>query len=76
MYRCPKCSSEKMFMRARGVGTDTNLYVGMGIAMNSTSDWVTYLCTNCGYFENFITKREWLDKITADPQGMRWKKVE
>jgi hypothetical protein len=48
----------------------------MGIAMNSTSDWVTYLCTNCGYFENFITKREWLDKITADPQGMRWKKVE
>lgn len=77
MTKCPKCESEKIFMRQGGVGWGVQAMVnGVGFAMKPTDDWVTYLCTNCGYFENYLTKKDWLAKIEADPQKAGWKKAE
>jgi predicted nucleic-acid-binding Zn-ribbon protein len=77
MTRCPKCDSADIFMRESGVGWDPQISVnGVGFGMKATGDWVTYLCTNCGYFENYLTKADWLAKIKADPKKAEWKKAE
>ena len=54
MTKCPKCNSSNVFTKkGSGVGFDAVIWVGLGIGMKSTSDWVTYLCVECGYFENY-----------------------
>lgn len=74
--KCPKCMSCNVFMKQRGVGWGKGLAVGSGSRMSGPVNWVTYLCTSCGYFENYLTEQGWLAKIQADPQGLGWQKSE
>jgi len=77
MTQCPKCQSTDVFVKnGDGVGFDVYLKVGVDTGMRSTGDWATWLCTNCGYFENYLTKAEWLAQIKADPQAAGWRKAE
>jgi hypothetical protein len=74
---CPKCMSDTVVVKERGVGPGVKLMVsGIGFGMRSTDDWVTHLCTTCGYFENYLTKRDWLEKIQANPSQAGWRKPE
>ena len=49
---------------------------GVGFGMKPTDDWETYLCTDCGYFENYLTHADWLSKIKADPKKAEWRRPE
>ncbi len=83
MTNCPKCLSPNVFMSKTGVGWDQSLHVLMsGVllgaaieAMEPTYDWETYLCTDCGYFENYVTDNDWLKKIKAG-RSKNWRKAE
>ncbi len=76
LTKCPKCASTDIFVRQQGVGWDSSLGVQMGFGLKSTPNWVTYLCTNCSYFENYVIEQEWLYKIKTNPQAGDWKKSE
>ena len=77
MGKCPKCLSENVFVKnGDGVGFDVMLKVGLGFGMRSTVEWLTYLCTDCGYFENYLTKQDWLQEIKTNPKGTGWRKSE
>lgn len=59
-----------------GVGPGLQLMVmGDGKGMSSTKLWQTYLCLDCGYFENYLTDRKLLDKIKTNLAKSNWKKV-
>jgi hypothetical protein len=75
MTQCPKCKSNDVFVCRKGVGWDVRVQVEMN-GMTPTANWTTYLCANCGYFENYVTEKEWLNKIKSDPKGMGWQKSE
>ena len=78
MTECPKCKSTNIFVRSpMGVGWGAFLKVGVSKnSMESTGGWATYLCTDCGYFENYLTQEDWLTKIKTDPQHAGWRKSE
>ena len=40
-----------------------------------TANWETFLCLECGYYENYLLDKALLTKITANPQQSAWKKV-
>lgn len=82
MATCPKCQSSNVFVRETGVGWDLYLHVMatvqgglVGDAMVPTAEWRTYLCTDCGYFENYVTDNDWLQKIKAG-RWEKWHKAE
>ena len=77
MTKCPKCNSSNVFTKkGSGVGFDAVIWVGLGIGMKSTSEWVTYLCVECGYFENYLVHQDWLNKIKMEPEKHNWRKSE
>lgn len=74
---CPNCKSEAVVMSARGVGYSGFITFKFGrFFYHSTPNWTTYLCLDCGYFENYVTNKKKLDKIKANVEKMGWKKVE
>jgi hypothetical protein len=44
--------------------------------MSATSRWMTYLCLDCGYFENYVVDQEKLDRIRSNPEKSGWKELE
>ncbi len=75
MTTCPKCQSTNVFVCETGVGWDLNLHILREDEMIPTEDWETYLCTDCGYFENYVTDNDWLKKIKAGHGGEGWRKA-
>ncbi|MGB8645395.1 MAG: hypothetical protein WCF84_09160 [Anaerolineae bacterium] len=61
--QCPKCNSSDVFKKTRGV------LFGNGALTVSTgeligwSDFESYVCVNCGYFENYIVDQAKLQKV-------------
>lgn len=74
--KCPNCNSEAVVMSARGVGHSGFLTIKLGFFYGTTFNWTTYLCLDCGYFENHLTDQKKLDKIKSNIEKMGWKKVE
>ena len=66
---CPRCQSSNVFKKRKGVNYDRGVYVYTGI-MTSASPFVSYVCTGCGYFENYITDRDKLADVAA-----QWQRV-
>lgn len=73
--RCPKCGSTNVYIQTNGImwENQAGVYVkGMGlIAKPHPVD--TYVCVDCGYFEHYLTEREFLPKIAA---SNKWSKVQ
>jgi predicted nucleic-acid-binding Zn-ribbon protein len=76
--KCPKCNSESIVMSANGggVGYGQKIYISLGLGMSATSRWMTYLCLDCGYFENYVVDQEKLDRIRSNPEKSGWKELE
>ena len=76
---CSKCKSNNVVMSASeygGVGPGLQMMVmGEGNGMSSTKLWQTYLCLDCGYFENYVTDRKLLDRIKVNLAKSNWKMV-
>lgn len=72
---CPKCGSANVYTSdGPGVGFDVHLRVSTDGELIPSEEWNTYLCTDCGYFENYVTGRDMLDKIQHDPAGQGWQR--
>ena len=50
---CPKCQSLNVFKKKKGVTYEGGVYVYTGI-ITAASPIMSYVCTDCGYFENYI----------------------
>jgi predicted nucleic-acid-binding Zn-ribbon protein len=74
MTTCPKCQSPNVFVSKDGVGFDWKIKIRTDAGMAPTMNWETYLCTDCGYFENYLIENEWLGKIKAG-DWKNWQKV-
>jgi predicted nucleic-acid-binding Zn-ribbon protein len=55
--KCPKCSSARVCYKEYALNNIT--IDGRGV------DYVDYVCTDCGYFETYITDKNALSKIAA-----------
>jgi hypothetical protein len=65
---CIKCNSSHVYVKEYELGTIT--LNGNRIANES------YVCTDCGYFETYITDRDALGKIIARAEKLGdWKKA-
>jgi predicted nucleic-acid-binding Zn-ribbon protein len=75
--QCLKCKSENVVASQGkgGVGADSALPILFGKYFANTPKWTTYLCLDCGYYENYIEDRAKLDQIGSDLEKMGWKKV-
>ena len=66
--KCPKCSSTTVYTKQGGVG-DTHIHVHTTF-VSLPVEVVSYVCTTCGYFENYITNRDKLDDVAK-----KWEQV-
>jgi hypothetical protein len=46
-----------------------------GDSMKPTRQWQTFLCADCGYYENYLLDEEKIARIVEDPQKAGWKKL-
>ncbi len=74
--KCPKCNSTNIYMNRRGIDWGSKsqwieIWIGTPDSRtNSWSDFDSYVCIDCGYFENYILDHEALREIQA-----KWKKI-
>ena len=75
--QCPKCGSQEIYFSEKGGGIggrEQTLEV-----KNSGSPyayaWQTFLCANCGYYENYLLDAQKIASIKANPKKEGWKKV-
>lgn len=68
--KCIKCGSNNIYRTEKGIGGNDLAVLKKSSWMSSTSSTTTYLCTDCGYFENYISDSGDLEKV----KGV-WEKV-
>ena len=80
---CPKCGKHNVYRcHVPGYGggiAETSesaymLHVRDVYTWQVTGDWETFLCLECGYFENYLLDKALMAKVAANPQS-GWKKV-
>lgn len=74
--KCIKCGSVTVYTRVSGVtycnsGLGVEIDTGGWSAKDSSVD--TYLCTTCGYFENYITDHGVLAEVARNKD---WQQVQ
>ena len=66
---CPKCNSTNVYFKPYALDKVTLDARGV--------EYVNYVCTDCGYFETYITDKEALRKIALRAEKLGdWKKAE
>jgi hypothetical protein len=68
---CPKCNSATVYSQAGGVfyQSPNNLHVRTS-SMSMGVQYASFICTSCGYFENYVDDRSKLADVAA-----KWQKV-
>ena len=68
---CPRCNSASVYKMRNGIiSGDKQVFVrGLGLLAPGT-DRMTYLCADCGFYENRI-----LDKDILQGVRQKWEKV-
>jgi predicted nucleic-acid-binding Zn-ribbon protein len=64
--QCPRCGSNNIYMRRQGIEYERNMKLGITIRTNEGGGPIpldNYVCTDCGYFESYITDRGKLEQI-------------
>ncbi len=69
--QCPRCKSRSVYRCKNGIvsGVKHTYVKGLGFTI-PRSEKTTYVCTSCGYFENYLADKKILDKI-----AFKWEKV-
>lgn len=67
---CVKCGQDTVRQLTGGIyrGQKTALYVGGGGMVTTASSYDTFLCSSCGYYEDYVTDVEALQRV-ADGDG-------
>ena len=73
--KCPKCNSTNVFKNQRGMNWGNSGWVELWFGSleertNEYSDCDSYICTDCGYFENYLLDKEVLQKVQS-----KWTRV-
>jgi hypothetical protein len=74
--KCPKCNSTNVFMNIYGVEWSDEagwLTIWMGSQKERSakqSRYDSYICVDCGYFENYILDKEILHEVQT-----KWNRV-
>jgi hypothetical protein len=73
--KCPKCNSTNVFMNRKGIewggGWWLEIWMGnLNERSSRQSDYDSYICADCGFFENYI-----LDKNVLNEVQTKWTKV-
>lgn len=74
--KCPKCNSTNVFMNRSGVewadeGGWISIWMGSpNERLGKQSYYDSYICVDCGYFENFILDKDILQEVQT-----KWTKV-
>ena len=71
--KCPKCASNNVYRSHNpavggGIGWGDNpeyMRIKAKWGSDSIKKWETFLCADCGYYENYVIDREILDGIIA-----------
>jgi hypothetical protein len=67
--KCPKCNSTSVFMNRSGIewadeGGWVSIWMGSPIdRLGKQSAYDSYICSNCGYFENYILNKDILHEV-------------
>jgi rubredoxin len=67
---CPKCGSSEVYRRRGGMVSDNAVYLFLGLLNYLEID--TYVCTSCGYIENYTAEKGHLTKIA---RNKKWQRV-
>jgi len=69
---CPQCNSSDVFKKKRGVFFGNGVFsVNTGGLVLLGTDFESFVCANCGYFENYIVDNAKLQEIRE-----KWTRVE
>jgi len=80
---CPKCGGVQVYhcripKNGGGVSQAEDcryLFLQDIYTVQMTLEWESYLCTDCGYFENYCLDQALMEKITGDSKKTTWAKV-
>lgn len=61
---CPKCQSSNIFKKKNGINHHKGIHVYTS-TMTFPSSFVSHVCADCGYFENYIDDRAKLADIAS-----------
>ena len=64
--KCPKCGSDSVFTDIGTGGRQGDI----GISLFSTALADNYICTSCGYVENYISQKDKLKEIRE-----KWRRI-
>ncbi len=69
--QCPRCNAKDVYKKNNGIiSGEKHVYVtGLGFTSPRT-DQTTFLCTSCGYYENYIADETIREKVTQ-----KWEKA-
>lgn len=68
---CPKCGSATVYSQALGVHVGGSSRISIPTSrMEKAVPFVSFVCTTCGYFENYITDQNKLADV-----AQKWQKV-
>ena len=70
---CPKCSQNTVYTSKAGITCHGGaLYVQnlKSVFVTPLTEYTSYVCTSCGYFETYINDEDKLSQITS-----KWSKV-
>jgi predicted nucleic-acid-binding Zn-ribbon protein len=68
---CPKCGSDTVRQLTGGIQISPGgaVRIKRGGLMSQPSSYESFLCTGCGYFENYVTDVEKLQQVAAGDGG-------
>jgi len=65
--KCPKCNSTEVYLKENFMNLDGSSIIMSAFVRVSLNH---YVCTNCGYVENYISEKYNCERISK-----KWKKV-
>jgi predicted nucleic-acid-binding Zn-ribbon protein len=69
--QCPKCDSSEVYERRGGMTSSHGIIIHLGLF--KFLEIRTYVCTNCGYIENYTADKSYLPDIA---QSSKWNRVD
>lgn len=70
---CFKCNAKTVYKLKNGIGESTSQCIMVGSWSRSVTEFDCYLCTSCGYMENYVIKQEHLEAVVRGDG--KWTKV-